>query len=345
MRVGLIVGVLALGCGADDSGAGGPLGGEAPVQATATDAEGVLICEGRSAFAGKMNEMLRADPSLVERSGVPHVASCRAAELVERELTRSWEDANPQPAEEEAPELPPPEVDKIINGSGHPGNHSVMLNGRCSGVVIHPRVILTAAHCTRGTGTYATTVLAANRFGTPVTAFSGDAYWKPHPNYVGPANSTWDVAVVTLASAGEGLNPKMMYVGNLNTDSYVFLAGWGYNSHESTGEGRSRSGYIDLDSVSTNTIAATGGHIEARLCAGDSGGLWGPWYENQEMVAGIQSTGQLSGSCTYIGGWQKAHRLKASSNWVRSFFKFTCTPYPTHANATHVSCATDVPWY
>jgi secreted trypsin-like serine protease len=136
--------------------------------------------------------------------------------------------------------------------------------GACSGTVIAPRAILTAAHCLQAP---AAAVLVFLGSGPQQTASS----FAPHPSWreANPAN--FDVGVV-LMPADIGRTPKpVLFSRDGHTGEDAVISGWGKDS----GAGVSstlRAGVTTITAVTAQTLQTTSAATSRSVCQGDSGG-------------------------------------------------------------------------
>jgi secreted trypsin-like serine protease len=175
----------------------------------------------------------------------------------------------------------------------------------CSGTLISPRVIMTAAHCVEFPDGDPTTYLAY--FGANITTQSD-------PQRIGTvdivdyiANPDWniddleagrDIGLVLLARPAPvqpmrfNRNPIDQLVGQ-----QVHLVGWGRTSGEGEDYGIKREAMSSLQAADGQLMQY--GSASANTCQGDSGGPNFMTIGGEEVVAGITSFGNVG--CDQVG--------------------------------------------
>lgn len=187
---------------------------------------------------------------------------------------------------------------KIFNGSqcGQPNRSPVvqlaMYQGEsvytCSGVMLTPTKVLSAAHCFPA-GTQRVTALVHSDSGAvgEVSATS----WVRHPEYVGEAsNFLNDAAVVTLSAAMPNPSMPLLVSAPSREGDRVFIAGWGLPSTELAVGSAVLAGVSELQ-----LLVDFNGQL-SNTCSGDSGG---PMYRavgGRQGVMGLTSSG-TTGAC------------------------------------------------
>jgi hypothetical protein len=136
--------------------------------------------------------------------------------------------------------------------------------GACSGTVIAPRAVLTAAHCLQSP---AASVLIFLGSGPQQTASS----FAAHPSWNASNPSNFDVGVV-LMPADVGRTPKPLLLSrDARTGETAVIAGWGKSS--ATGDTATlRAGVATITAVTSLTLQTTSTTTASSVCQGDSGG-------------------------------------------------------------------------
>ena len=167
----------------------------------------------------------------------------------------------------------------------------------CTGTLVGPRTVLTAAHCVVGVSASSLRFVIGSRVSQPEHVLSV-ASVTPHPAY-NDFQLTNDIGVVTLAQdapvAPMGILPSMdaSWVGR-----ELIFVGYGFsNGINQTGIGTKRFVQMDIASVSSTTFSYQ--DQGKNTCNGDSGGPAFAQVGGELLVAGVTSYGDQF--CTQFG--------------------------------------------
>ena len=161
--------------------------------------------------------------------------------------------------------------------------------GSCSGTVIAPRAVLTAAHCLVG-GTTVVRIYVGT--GTEIPAES----FRAHPLYrEGDSSSVDDVGVVITGQDLPRTPIRLLLSRDARSGEQAVIAGWGLDQN---GNGTIlRAGTTTVTSVSNSGLQTQQNSTNSGVCSGDSGGPLllsegGVW-----AIAGVTSATTTGGSC------------------------------------------------
>ena len=214
----------------------------------------------------------------------------------------SWLIACGEPTAE--PESPLDAVESAIVGgslySGLPAVGALTMNGApwCSGTLVGPKKVLTAAHCLRGVDASRMQFRIGPNAMAPAHTIAV-AHVKPHPDF-DPDTVTNDIGLVTLKTAAPV--PPMTLLAAMDTSwvgTPLFFVGYGVtNGRTQVGAGKKRAVTIPITEVGESSFeyAAPG----KNSCNGDSGGP--ALYRDPNgsfLVAGVTSYGDAG--CRVFG--------------------------------------------
>jgi V8-like Glu-specific endopeptidase len=167
----------------------------------------------------------------------------------------------------------------------------------CSGALIAPRVVLTAAHCLVDVGPTAALQVF---FGNDVTDPSGTAdvvvASAVHPGY-DPATHEMDVALLRLADDPK-ITPLTLGGDPGPVGTIARVVGFGVDADASSVPGTKRDGDTKIESVTSTAFTTV--PSPAMTCAGDSGGpvLIGGVDGGGEVLVGVTSKGDTACKAT-----------------------------------------------
>jgi hypothetical protein len=212
----------------------------------------------------------------------------------------------------------------VIGGTLDEGDPAVVAvlseTGLCTGTLIAPHVILTAAHCLEDATAEELTIL----FGSDAMAAGGDrvpaASLLIHPEY----GDTHDIGLVELADASAvkpvPINAQALTPGLKGED--VRVVGFGVADAAGMEVGKKRTGTVSYDGHMADYMMVRPKNGQSG-CFGDSGGPNFMTFDGVEVVAGVTSFGTAQDCISGLGG---STDVQLYSEWILEFVERAETP-------------------